>query len=64
MAIAQAAVESGRTVREVAGERTDLPAATLDELLDPITLSRRLGQTCRERPTKPEARQAASQTAN
>lgn len=64
MAIAQAAVESGRTVRDVAGEHTDLPAATLDELLDPITLSRRLGQTCRERPTEREAQQAASQTAN
>ena len=48
-AIAKEAVATGRTVREVAGERTDLPAEQLDALLDPITLSRRLGQTCRER---------------
>ncbi|NEG96201.1 aspartate ammonia-lyase [Bifidobacterium sp. SMB2] len=47
--IAKEAEASGRTVREVAGEKTSLPAKTLDELLDPITLSRRLGQTCRER---------------
>ena len=46
--IAQEAVNDNRTVRDVAGERTDLPASTLDELLDPIALSRRLGQTCRE----------------
>ena len=45
-AIAKEAVATDRTVREVAGERTDLQ---LDALLDPITLSRRLGQTCRER---------------
>ncbi|MBW3089022.1 aspartate ammonia-lyase [Bifidobacterium sp. 82T24] len=49
MTIAKEAEESGRTVREVAGERTRIPAAKLDELLDPIALSRRLGQTCRER---------------
>ena len=48
-AIAKEAVATGRTVREVAGERTDLPAEQLDALLDPIALSRRLGQTCRER---------------
>ncbi|MBM6699243.1 aspartate ammonia-lyase [Bifidobacterium pullorum subsp. saeculare] len=48
-AIAAEAVATGRTVREVAGERTDLPAAELDRLLDPVRLSRRLGQTCRER---------------
>jgi aspartate ammonia-lyase len=35
-------------VREVAGERTDLPAEQLDEILDPIRLARGLGQTCRE----------------
>ena len=48
-AIAKEAVATNRTVREVAGERTDLPAEQLDALLDPIALSRRLGQTCRER---------------
>ena len=47
--IAKEASESGRTVREVAGERTDLPAEQLDELLDTTALARRLGQTCRER---------------
>nr|WP_169171217.1 aspartate ammonia-lyase [Bifidobacterium sp. DSM 109957] len=47
-AIASESVASGRTIREVAAERTDLPAEELDRLLDPITLSRRLGQTCRE----------------
>lgn len=46
--IAKEAMETNRSVREVAGERTDLPADRLDALLDPITLSRRLGQTCRE----------------
>ena len=46
--IAKEAMETNRSVREVAGERTDLPAERLDALLDPITLSRRLGQTCRE----------------
>ena len=46
--IAQEAANDNRTVRDVAGERTDLPASTLDERLDPIALSRRLGQTCRE----------------
>lgn len=46
--IAKEAVETNRSVREVAGERTDLPAERLDALLDPITLARRLGQTCRE----------------
>ncbi|KAB8289198.1 aspartate ammonia-lyase [Bifidobacterium ramosum] len=46
--IAKEAAVSGRSVREVAGERTDLPAEQLDALLDPIALSRRLGQTCRE----------------
>lgn len=48
-AIAKEAVATGRTVREVAGERTDLSDNELDALLDPIALSRRLGQTCRER---------------
>ena len=47
-AIAAEAVRSGRTVREVAGEMTDLPAERLDEILDPIRLARGLGQTCRE----------------
>ena len=46
--IAAEAVHTGRTVREVAGERTDLPAEQLDEILDPIRLARGLGQTCRE----------------
>ena len=47
-AIAKEALRTKRTVREVAGERTDMPDGRLDQLLDPITLSRRLGQTCRE----------------
>ncbi|MBW3080250.1 aspartate ammonia-lyase [Bifidobacterium sp. 79T10] len=47
-AIAAEAVRSGRTVREVAGEMTDLPADQLDEILDPAKLARGLGQTCRE----------------
>ncbi|PJM75939.1 aspartate ammonia-lyase [Bifidobacterium simiarum] len=47
--IAKEATASGRTVREVAGERTALPAEQLDEILDPIRLARGLGQTCRER---------------
>lgn len=51
--IAAEAVRTGRTIREVAAERTDLPAAELDRLLDPITLSRRLGQTCREHHERP-----------
>lgn len=42
--IAAEAVHTGRTVREVAGERTDLPAEQLDEILDPIRLARGLGQ--------------------
>ena len=46
--IAQEAANDNRTVRDVAGERTDMPDGRLDQLLDPITLSRRLGQTCRE----------------
>lgn len=46
--IAKEASESGRTVRDIAAERTDLPADRLDALLDPIALSRGLGQTCRE----------------
>ena len=37
--IAAEAVHTGRTVREVAGERTDLPAEQLDEILDPIRLA-------------------------
>ena len=40
--IAAEAVHTGRTVREVAGERTDLPAEQLDEILDPIRLQPRL----------------------
>ena len=48
-AISKEAVASGRTIREVAAEQTDLPAEELDRLLDPTMLSRRLGQTCRER---------------
>ena len=46
--IAKEAVSSGCSVREVAAERTDLSAAQLDEILDPIRLARGLGQTCRE----------------
>lgn len=42
--IAAEAVHTGRTVREVAGERTDLPAEQLDEILDPIRLARGLGR--------------------
>ncbi len=37
--IAKEAAASGRTVRAVAGELTDLPAAELDRLLDPATLT-------------------------
>ena len=48
VSIAQEAAESGRTVREVAGERTSIPAQRLDAMLDPLTLARGLGQTCRE----------------
>jgi aspartate ammonia-lyase len=47
--IALEATKSNKTVRDVAKERTDLPAKEIDNLLDPIALSRRLGQTCRER---------------
>ena len=47
-AISAEAVASGRTIREVAAERTDLNDEELDHLLDPASLSRRLGQTCRE----------------
>ena len=46
--IAAEAVASGRTIREVAAQRTSLSDAELDRLLDPAMLSRRLGQTCRE----------------
>ena len=46
--IAQESTESGRPVRDVAAELTDLPASELDRLLDPLTLSRKLGQTCHE----------------
>jgi fumarate hydratase class II len=45
-AIAKEAAASGRTVREVAAERTGLDAATLDELLDPKRLC---GEWGRER---------------
>lgn len=38
--IAAEAVHTGRTVREVAGERTDLPAEQLDEILDPFDCPR------------------------
>ncbi|MCI1225214.1 aspartate ammonia-lyase [Bifidobacterium sp.] len=47
--IAQLAVGENKTVRQVAGEHTELSNTELDDLLDPIALSRRLGQTCRER---------------
>lgn len=46
--IAEQAVSSGRSVREVAQESTDLSPEQLDTILNPITLSRGLGQTCRE----------------
>lgn len=49
VAIAQEAVADDVTVREVAQTRTNLSSHELDDLLDPISLSRRLGQTCRER---------------
>ncbi|WP_404801799.1 aspartate ammonia-lyase [Bifidobacterium eulemuris] len=48
-AVAAEAVTSGRTIREVAAERTTINDEELDRLLDPIALSRSLGQTCRER---------------
>ncbi|WP_163226919.1 aspartate ammonia-lyase [Bifidobacterium choloepi] len=48
MGIAEQAVAEQRTIRDVAAERTDLPAGKLDELLDVAALSRALGQTCRE----------------
>ena len=48
--IAAEAVHTGRTVREVAGERTDLPAEQLDEILYPIRWAWGLGQTGRQRP--------------
>ena len=41
-AIAKRAWAEGRTVREVAGEMTDLDEATLDRLLDPARLARGL----------------------
>lgn len=46
--IAKEAVEQHRTIRDVAGERTDIPPEKLDYLLDVVRLSRKLGQTCRE----------------
>lgn len=49
-AIAKEAVATHRTVREVAAERTDIPADQLDHLLDVVRLSRKLGQTCSEQP--------------
>ena len=48
LAIAAQATDSGRQVRDVAADMTDIPADELNDLLDPLTLSRRLGQTCRE----------------
>jgi len=37
-AIAKEAAQTGRTIREVAGERTDLSSAELDRILDPATM--------------------------
>ncbi|WP_236630801.1 aspartate ammonia-lyase [Bifidobacterium aemilianum] len=48
VAIAQKATTEGKTVRQVAGEDTDLSGEELDRLLDPLALSRGLGQTCRQ----------------
>lgn len=48
-AIAKEAVDTNRSVRDVARVRTSLTDDQLNELLDVATLSRKLGQTCRER---------------
>ena len=37
-AIAKEAAKSGKTIRQVAAEKTDLSASQLDELLDPATM--------------------------
>ncbi|KFI65790.1 aspartate ammonia-lyase [Bifidobacterium cuniculi] len=46
--VADTAMREGRTIRQVAGELTDIPAARLDGMLDVVRLSRNLGQTCRD----------------
>lgn len=63
--IAAEAAASGRTVREVAKERLDMPAEEIDRILDVVELSRRLGQTCREAEAhiKPHAGRDNSQDA-
>jgi fumarate hydratase class II len=38
-AIAQEAAASGRTIREVAREKTDLPDEELDRILDPAAMT-------------------------
>lgn len=48
MNIAKEAVATGKSVREVAGERTDIDRTELDSLLDIAAMSRKLGQTCRD----------------
>lgn len=48
MSIAKEAVATGKSVREVAGERTDADRTELDSLLDIAAMSRKLGQTCRD----------------
>ncbi|EFA23487.1 Lyase [Bifidobacterium gallicum DSM 20093 = LMG 11596] len=47
-AIALQAEQTNQTIRQVAGERTDIPASELDSMLDVVKLSRTLHQTCRE----------------
>ena len=37
--VAKAAAKSGRTIREVAREKTDLTDAELDDLLDPAAMT-------------------------
>ena len=47
-ALAQAAAAEHSTVREAAEAHTGLPHTEIDRLLDTVSLSRGLGQTCRE----------------
>lgn len=47
-AIAKQSAAQGRSVRNIAAESTNLSSQELDDILDPIALSRGLGQTCRE----------------
>lgn len=48
MAIAKEAVATGRSVHDVAKERTDINPTELESLLDIAAMSRKLGQTCRD----------------